>query len=80
MKKQTVVDAFFGSANLTKTFDKSYEALSIANTGASDLTFTVGGITLKLPPGYKFDENVEPFNVVTVTATDSFIGYVRDEV
>ncbi len=79
-KKVVVQDGFYGSASVTKTFPKSYEMLVVANTGSAALTFEVGGIKLELAPGYKFDERVETFNVVKITATDSFLCYVRDEV
>lgn len=49
------------------------------NDGNADLTITAGGIkNFKLKPGEVFDEEVNPFSKVEITATGPFRGYCRE--
>jgi hypothetical protein len=69
---------FNGTGNLTKQFRDSREELVIINDGSADLTFTAGAITFTLKPGEVFDEELNPFESISITATGSFRGYVRE--
>ncbi|ALC81544.1 hypothetical protein [Bacillus gobiensis] len=73
-------EGFSGSGNFEKTFKKRCEYLVLINTGVSDLTVEVNGHVFMIPSGYTLDELLEPFDSISVTATDTFCGYVRDEV
>lgn len=77
--KYVATEAFYGTSDFTKRFEKNYDSLIVVNTGAAPLTFKVRGITFDLPPGYSFDEIVGPFSYIEIFATDRFHGYVRDE-
>lgn len=70
-------DAFSGSSNTTIKTSAVMSSLVITNDGSANLTFTVLGNTYTLRPGYTFDEELEPFSVVEIKATDAFFGYVR---
>lgn len=70
-------EPFSGSANLTKNFARSMEALVIVNDSNSDLTFTIANDTYTVKSGEIFDEELEPFLSVSVTATGPFRGYGR---
>ncbi|ANY67727.1 hypothetical protein BBD42_15580 [Paenibacillus sp. BIHB 4019] len=69
--------AFSGTATSTISMPKIMNELVICNDGAANLTFTVSGETFTLRPGYTFDEELEPFKEITVTATDAYFGYAR---
>lgn len=70
---------FFSQADIfPKKFSGQREELVIINDGSADLTFTAGGITFTLKPGEVFDEEVNPFDSISVTATGAFRGYVRE--
>lgn len=70
-------DGFSGSTSKTIPFSAVMNSLVITNDGASNLTFTVLGNVYTLSPDVTFDEELEPFQSITVTATDSYFGYVR---
>lgn len=69
---------FSGTGNYTKSFKGDREELVVVNDGSADLTFTAGGITFTLKPGEVFDEEINPFSSIEITATGAFRGYVRE--
>jgi hypothetical protein len=69
---------FNGTGNLTKRFAGDREELVVINDGTADLTFIAGGITFTLRPGEVFDEEINPFSAIEITATGAFRGYVRE--
>lgn len=69
---------FAGTGNLTKKFRGDREELVVINDGSADLTFKAGAIEFTLKPGEVFDEEINPFSAVEVTATGAFRGYVRE--
>lgn len=71
-------NGFTGSANQTINLNGTYEELLLINDGAANLTFTAGIFTFTLGPGEVFDEEVDPFNSLKITATGAYRGYVRD--
>jgi hypothetical protein len=73
-------ESFSGSANMTKKFSTQMDSLFIVNDGSSDLTFSTPGFTWTLKPGEVFDEFVDPFDTLTITAIGPFRGFVRDGV
>lgn len=70
---------FSGTGNFSKTFNKFCEELIVINDGSADLTFVAGDISFTLKPGEVFDEEINPFNSVQITATGAFRGYVRED-
>lgn len=84
-QRGTVVkDSIIGSANVTKTYNSSMYGFGIVNdasrddTGASDLTFTIGGLTIVVKPRESFDNLFTPFTSVSITATKPFRAVVRE--
>jgi hypothetical protein len=68
---------FAGSANTTLKLSQVMNAFVIANEGSANLTFTINGSTYTVKPGYDFDEVLDPFNLVSISATGEFFGYCR---
>ena len=72
------VEPFVGSANQTIRFNNTVEELLIINDGEANLTFTAEYFTFTLKPGEVFDEEINPFKTLRITATGAYRGYVRD--
>lgn len=72
-----VKDQWNGSANITKSFASARKSLLISNDGASDLTFTVNGMTFTVKPTEVFDESFDPFTSVTITTTSAYRAWAR---
>lgn len=77
-KGRIVKDAFNGSSNITKTYNTNMYGFGIVNDGAADLTFSINGFTILVKPHETFDDLFEPFQLVTVNATDTFRAVVRE--
>lgn len=71
---------FSGSANQTIALKSQYESLYIVNNGGASLTFATPAFTFTLDPGEVFDETIDPFDTLIITATSAYKGFVRDEV
>ena len=71
-------DGFTGTANKTIQLSGTAEELLLVNDGTSPLTFTTGVFTFTLGPGEVFDEGLDPFRELKITATGAYRGYVRD--
>jgi hypothetical protein len=71
---------FSGTGNFSKRFSGDREELVVINDGSADLTFTAGGTNFTLKAGEVFDEEINPFSAIDITATGSFRGYVREEI
>lgn len=69
---------FSGTGNMTKRFASDREELVVINDGAADLTFRAGAIQFTLKPSEVFDEEINPFSEIEVTATGAYRGYVRE--
>jgi hypothetical protein len=76
-KQYPVIEAWSGSANTTKTWDGYMQGFYIKNDGASDLTFTVNGMTFTVKTGEIFEDVFQPFNSLTITTTVAYRAYVR---
>lgn len=70
---------FSGSGDFSRNFGSSREELVIINDGNEDLSFIAGATSFTLKPGEVFDEAINPFDSLTITANGSFRGYVREE-
>jgi hypothetical protein len=78
---------FFNESNMTlvngiytKDLKGDREEIVVVNDGSADLTINAGGIKdFKLKPGEVFDELVNPFSKVEITATEPFRGYCREQ-
>ncbi|MEH6941672.1 hypothetical protein [Bacillus sp. JJ722] len=71
-------EGFSGTTSKPIKLTGVYEELLIINDGTSNLTFTAGKFTFILGPGEVFDEEIDPFSEIEVTATGAYRGYVRD--
>lgn len=66
------MEAWEGTANITKTFTSNRYGFSIVNDGTADLTFTINSQTRKVKPGEPYNALFEPFTSVTITATSAY--------
>ena len=76
--RKVAKEGFSGSTNQTIRFNISAEELLLINDGTANLTFTADFFTFTLGPGEVFDEALDPFRVLRITATGAYRGYVRD--
>ena len=76
--KKRAREPFAGSANQTINFISTVEELLLINDGEASLSFTAGYFTFTLKPGEVFDEEIDPFKTLKITATGAYRGYVRD--
>ncbi len=65
-----------GNSDETITPGKAKE-ISMYNTGAASLTFTIRGITINVPAGITFDDAFADFHIFTIAATDTWQYVVR---
>jgi len=70
---------FSGTGNFAKTFSGFREDLVLINDGTTDLNFTAGNTVFTLKSGEVFDEAIDPFKSIDITATGAFRGYVRED-
>jgi hypothetical protein len=70
---------FSGTGNFSKQFSGFREDLVLINDGNADLSFIAGLTTFTLKSGEVFDEAIDPFNSISITATGAFRGYVRED-
>jgi hypothetical protein len=63
-------DAWTGSANLNKTFATPMQYFEIVNTGVTDISFTIGTITVVVQAGIGFGSSYDPFTQVNISATN----------
>jgi hypothetical protein len=70
---------FSGTGNFSKRFSGDREELVVINDGSADLSFVAGGTNFTLKAGEVFDEEINPFSAIDITATGSFRGYVRED-
>lgn len=72
-----VRESWVGSSNTTKTFATTMSAFAIVNNGASDLTFTIGDVTVTVKAGQSFDDSFYPFTQVIINTTVAYQALVR---
>lgn len=70
-------DSFEGTGNVTITLSNVMNALVISNAGSAKLTVSTGNYTYIVGPGDIFDEELDPFSTLTITAAGSYYGFVR---
>ncbi|GGF88406.1 hypothetical protein [Paenibacillus abyssi] len=72
----------FKNGSVPSKFRTSYNSIRIINTGNENLTFRLTPyFEYTLSPKEVFDEQVDPFNTLTIVAgSGSFKGFVREEV
>lgn len=66
------MEAWEGSANITKTFDSNRYGFSVMNDGTADLTFTINSQTRTVKPGEAYSALFEPFTSVTIAANSAY--------
>jgi hypothetical protein len=66
------MEAWEGSANITKTFTTNRYGFSVVNDGTADLTFTINTQTRKVKPGEAYSSLFEPFTTVTIAASSAY--------
>jgi hypothetical protein len=64
--------------DFTKKFSGDREELVIINDGTGELTFTAGATNFTMKAGEVFDEEINPFSSIQVTAAGPFRGFVRE--
>lgn len=77
-KGRVVKDAFIGNARITKEYSTKMYGFGIVNDGEADLSFTINNFTIIVKPHETFDDLFDPFQTVTVNATDYFRAVVRE--
>lgn len=77
-KGRIVKDVFGGTSTITKTYDTPMFGFGIVNDGVADLTFSVNQFNILVKQNESFDDLFEPFQTVTITATDAFRAVVRE--
>lgn len=70
-------DSWEGNVNVTKTFASSMSYLEVINNGTTDVTFTIGTITIRVAPGYGFGSSFDPFTSVTIVTTSAYQAIVK---
>jgi hypothetical protein len=75
---KTIIDAFSGSANITKTYGTGKTGFMITNDGTSSLTVTINGITFTVKATETFDGVFQPFTSVTVTTTSAYRAWTSE--
>jgi hypothetical protein len=75
--KQTVLGSIVefyheGEANFSQTFQTTMNAVSIANDGLENLTFTINGTTRTVYPGETYTGILKPFTQITINASDKY--------
>lgn len=66
------MEAWEGSANITKSFANNRYGFSVINDGTADLTFTINAQTRTVKPGEAYSALFEPFTTVTINATSAY--------
>jgi hypothetical protein len=66
------MEAWEGSANITKTFTDKRYGFSVMNDGTANLTFTINTQTRTVKPGEAYSALFEPFTTVTIAATTAY--------
>lgn len=61
-----------GSVNITKTFPAARVGFSIVNDGASDLTFTINGVTRRVKTGESYQSRFSPFTQVVINTSSAY--------
>jgi len=67
-----ITESYSRTGNYTITLPQSREYFSIINTGATDLTFTIGTVTITVAVGLGYDDYFAPFTSVVVVAAGSW--------
>jgi hypothetical protein len=66
------MEAWEGSANITKTFSSNRYGFSVVNDGTSNLTFTINTQTRTVKPGEAYSSLFEAFTQVVINATSAY--------
>jgi hypothetical protein len=72
-----VKDSFSGTGNTTKNYILPVDGFSLRNKGTSNISFTINGITMTVPPGDTMEESFDPFYLVSITGSGSFDAVVK---
>jgi hypothetical protein len=75
VSKPHVLNYFAGSTTATHATTDSCYGFTIINDGASDLTFTINGITITVKSGECFRGEFNNYASVTVTTTVAYRCY-----
>lgn len=77
VQNMAIVETWSGNTTITKTFNTPMAGFYIKNDGASDLTFTVNGMTFTVKTGEIFEDVFQPFTTLTITTTVAYRAFVR---
>lgn len=73
-----VTDFITGSTGFEKSYETPKNCIVIANDGTDDVSVTINGFTIVVKAGEIFDEYLDTWDKMTVTATTPYRIYVRD--
>ena len=77
-KGRVVKDVFSGNESIVKTYATPMSGFGLVNDGVEDVTFIINGMQIVVRENEAWDDLFEPFNTVTINATDSFRAVVRE--
>lgn len=77
MAERFVRDATSGTGNRTWNIAKTAREITISNTGAAALTFTIEGITVTVDADEVYTDLFESFNQVVIAASGAWKAVVR---
>jgi chitodextrinase len=66
------------STSGVRNFGTPMTRIYIDNIGNADLTFTIGSIVITVKSKEEFEDTFDPFNQITINASDSFNAYAID--
>lgn len=67
----TVQDAWSSSTNDSKTYSNPMRAVAVSNDGTTDLTLTIGAITVTIKSAEQFEAAFDAFTSLTITTTSA---------
>lgn len=73
-----VKDIVNGTASVTRTYGMNMYGFGIVNDGLSDITVRINNIEIIVKPTESFDDLFDPFQTVTIEATDAFRAVIRE--
>ena len=72
-----VFEKISGTATVTHRCARKSNGFALLNKGASDVTFTINGITITVPFSTSFEDSFEDFTTVIITATTAFEAVIK---
>lgn len=77
-KGRVVKDVISGNESVVKTYNTPMSGFGLVNDGVEDVTFIINGMQVTVRENEAWDDLFEPFNSVTINASDAFRAVVRE--